>query len=279
MQSRQYPKHYIEHLEQQLHELRAQAQVLAEQQQSLRVEHSIVSACCEVLHSMRTGAVHRRWRCLRKKRAAAGFLPQELPLLLDLGFQLDLSQLPELQQVVADHQQQRQQQQSCARYTRSRAAAGQTALPRASIQQRLADDDSSGLPWQNQQQQQQPGSRGKSAAKAEAAAPRQQLFLVPGECLGPLRYALSQPPYPGASMSSVCLSGTHARGADACTPRPCRRHAIATAAAHARWRLWVTEGLSHQSPPPFRHCVSVCSVRPLLLPCVPTHTPSLHFFE
>lgn len=203
-QARQYPKHHLDALQQQLNNLKLQAEVLNEQQRFLKVQHGIATSCCDILHAIRTGAVHKGWGRLK-----GGLLPEELPLLLDLGFQLDLSQVlagkPELQQIVAEHQQQQQAQQQGARFTRSRAAKAQPTSLRTKVKQQLAVVGSvAATPWQlppakaSTAQSSSVGCMREAAAAANGTSAHcARVWLVPGEYLGPLKYSLQQPPWPG----------------------------------------------------------------------------------
>jgi hypothetical protein len=196
-QCRQYPRHQIESLSHLLSDLKVQAQALWEEQQSLTVQHAVAVSCCEVLHSIRDGGVHEGWGFGKD-----GLLRDELPLLLDLGFQVDLSQqlaAGALQQVTPQqNQQQDQQQHESRRMTRARAAAAAPAQAR--LQEHMSGSSRSSVFCWDSTTGPSTATARPAQALAESAQPfagQQRPVLLPGELMGTMKYALSQPPFPG----------------------------------------------------------------------------------
>lgn len=68
----------------QANKLQRHARALQQQQWELSLHHSVLKALCELLHSIRTGAVHPGWIDY-----VDSCLPDELPLLSELGTRLD----------------------------------------------------------------------------------------------------------------------------------------------------------------------------------------------
>lgn len=218
-QGRIYPKYQIETLERQLKELHHQAEALQQQHEHLQLQHTIATSCCETLHTMRSGKLHKGWSV-----AQGGILSKELPLLLDLGFQVDMSQLleQEQQEMVLQQQQQQQQRQACqssARVLRPRSATAPTPHsrsnhvscsnstafcwePHATSARALAAAGSGSSAAEGTAAATEAAATGAADAAKEQAEPHAvmtlpRVFLWPGEFQGPLKFALAQPPYPG----------------------------------------------------------------------------------
>jgi hypothetical protein len=190
-QGRQQPKHQIELLQQHCESLNLQLQALQEEQQVVKVQHAVAASCCEILHSMRSCSAHKGWGFVE-----GSLLPEELPLLLDLGFRVDICQLlaADLQQIVTKHQHHQQPQQESTRMTRSSAAA--KAPPKIRLQQLIAGSSNSPVfCWDTVS-----GPSTAAAGQAQPFAGQQRPVLMPGDLMGVMKYALSQPPYPGRCM-------------------------------------------------------------------------------
>lgn len=202
MKRRTYPRQQIEGLEQQINSLKLLVSELEAQKRSLSVQHTVLTRCCDILHSLRTGAMHRDW--LEQKDS---WLPEELSLLQDLGTQvasLNLhngnGQSSTQQQEPAD--QQCTLQQGHAHLQLVPVCIAEELQPR-SMSSKSATGSRSSSFTSEQQLPDMATDAFAAAAAVSSAQPKQHFLADQGDILGPLRYSLSQPPYPGADSMTL----------------------------------------------------------------------------
>lgn len=231
-------KQRIKRMERKVRGLAQQAQDLELQHSNLAIKHHVLACCCDLMHWMRSAAMHKGWLpCIK------AVLPEEAKLLQELRAypihdelsnpqqQPKLLQVLEQQQEGDEHQQDEQHQHG---------DEGSHQRPNNSLQQMQVEQLQQQQPQQSHQQDQlqdmlmmmveddsmgvDDGGLGflhaagwyselcspQAAAALAASVPGipdsvdpSLLFLAsPGDFLGPFREVLSQPPLPrGASMS------------------------------------------------------------------------------
>lgn len=237
---RRYSKKHLQHLLEQVNDLKSAVRSLEQQQDILLLQQHCLSCCCDVLHVLRLGSngpVHPAWGPY-----SSTWLPGELPLLADLGWSTDKQSADNKDTLnvastclLAQRQQQQLQHQEQAVQRRLQLAASRSQTPQQQQspmmmccdeeeqEQALSSDGTESLSasWSDQLPFVRPmGAVSTSAADdggggsvpdcdppapAPAPAPAQatRVFLTPEGPLGVLKWTLEQPPYPGADRFTL----------------------------------------------------------------------------
>jgi len=209
MKRRTYPRQQIEGLEQQINRLKLLASELEAQQRSLSIQHSVLSRCCDILHSLRTGAMHRDW--LEHKDS---WLPEELSLLQDLGTHVASPNIENGNQRSSIQQQEPSDQQCTLQQAPAHLLLAPVCIaedlqPRSVSPKSAIGFRSSSFTFEQELPDMATADAAAGAAAAAAAAavasaqPKQHFLADQDDILGPLKYSLSQPPYPGADSMTL----------------------------------------------------------------------------